>query len=459
MKLTLSTRVLVIICVVAIFLSAFNTYLILDRTRTIQDQLSQLKRDYAAEDSIYGYVIFQDGGLCKAKNQTSGSVDFAAVTASLVISQAIDKGNSVYIKFGNYTLSTDVQVINKKNARIVSDGATIIGNGKKLIIKGDNYSVSQYNLISGLTIINGTVRIENSFGTIVSNIIFENCSTALEIANTETWSEGTKIDNSHFVNSTESIAFRTPTGNATGSYANTEISRCFFNLLDDSVGIKVEQRAEYSDSQLENVRIWMGEYGKSNQTGLSVDGSMFQTLLSSVVFESFANLPLDNASLYGIKLGETADPAPILGSGVNFLGNWTARIYNPFSKWISGFGGVFSRENVNIVVGVNNQYGTTEIIYARPLAISSFKLRVQVQGSFGNGETVTVRFRLEFVDNVVSRSVEKSFTNSSTSWLDDDDMLQLFPAQNVIWAILVDAKSSSASTDAVVQIDVYGVAT
>jgi hypothetical protein len=66
---------------------------------------------------------------------------------------------------------------------------------------------------------------------------------------------------------------------------------------------------------------------------------------------------------------------------------------------------------------------------------------------------------LEFVDNVISGNVEKSFTNNATLWLDDDDMLKLFPSQNVIWAILVDAKSSSASTDAVVKIDVYGVAT
>jgi hypothetical protein len=456
MKLTLSTRVLAVICVVVILLSAFNTYLLLDRTRVLQDQLSQLKRDYSANDSTYGYVIFQDGGLYKAKNQSSGSVDFASATASLVISQAVDKGNTVYIRLGNYTLSTDVQVINKKNARIISDGATIIGNGKKIIIKGDNYTVSQYNLISGLTILNGTVRIENSFGTTVSDIIFENCSTALELANTNTWSEGTKIDNCHFMNSTESLVFRTPTGNGTGSYASTEISRCFFNLLNDSVGIKVEQGAEYSDSQLLNVRMWTGGNGESNQTGLLVDGSMFQTLVSGVVFESFTDVPVN---LYAISLGETAITPPILEGGVSFLGNWTARIYNPFNKWISGLGSVFRRENVNIPVGLNNQYGQTESIQARPLTISSFTARIRVQGSFSSNETVTVRFRLEFVDNVISGNVEKSFTSNSTLWLDDDDMLQLFPSQNVIWAILVDAKSNAASTDAVVQIDVYGVAT
>ena len=452
MKLALSKRVCAVICVVALLLSAVNLYLIL----VLQDRLNTVQRDYSADDSIYGYVIFRDGDLCKAKNQSSGSVDFASADAATVISQAVAKGSLVYIKSGNYTLTADVQVVNKRNARIVSDGATIIGNGKKLTIRGDNYSSSQYNLISGLKIVNGTVRIENSFGTTVSEMVFENCSTALEIANTETWSEGTTIDNVHFINSTESIAFRTPTGNATGSYASTEISRCFFNLLDNSVGINVERNAEYSDSQLLNSRLWLGENGESNQTGLLVDGSMFQTLISGVVFESFAAAP---ANLYAVVLDKNAVTPPTFDGGMSFLGNWSARIYNPYSKWVSGLGSVFRKENVNIPIGLSNEYGATEIIHERPLTISSFKPKIRVAGNFANGETVTVRLRLEFLDNAVSGSIEKSFTSSSTVWLNDDDLMRLFPSQNVIWAVLVDAKSNSAATNVVVQIDVYGTAT
>jgi len=456
MKLTLSKRVCAVICVAALLFSAFNLYLILDNTRILQEKLNTLQRDYSADDSIYGYVVYRDGDLYKAKNQTSGSVDFASAIASVVISQAVAKGTLVYIKSDNYTLTTDVNVINKRNVRIVSDGATIIGDGHKLTIRGDNYSSSQFNLISGLNIVNGTVRIENSFGTTVSDMIFENCSTALEIANTDTWSEGTKIDNIHFINSTEAIAFRTPTANATGSYASTEISRCFFNLLDNSVGINVERGAEYSDSQLLNSRLWLGEHGQSNQTGLLVDGSMFQTLISGVVFESFAAEPVN---LYAVVFGTHAVTPPTFDGGVSFLGNWTARIYNPSSNWVSGLGSIFRRTNVDVPVGSSGEYGTVENIHARPLTISSFKPRIRVQGSFADGETVTVRIRLELLDNAITAGVEKTFTNSSTLWLDDDDMLKLFPSQNVIWAILVDAKSTSATTNVEVQIDVYGTAT
>ena len=456
MKITLSKRLLIAVLAVALALSAFNTYLITYNSSVLQDQLSRLKRDYSSDDSIFGYVIFQEDGMYKAKNQTSGSVDFASFTASIVISQAIAKGTSVYIKPGTYELSTDIQVVNQRNTRIVSDGATIMGNGYRLIIKGDNYSLSQYNLVSGFKIINGTLRIENSFATTVLDMVFENCRTAIELANTRNWTEGTQIENVHFINSTESIAFRTPIGNATGSYASTEIKRCFFNLIDNSIGINIERGAEFSDSQLQNSRMWMGENGQENQTGLRLDGSMHQTLLTSMVFESFAESP---QNLYAVAIGETAVTTPTLDGGVSFLGKWTARVYNPSNRWISGLGGVFRRINVDVSVGRNSEYGNTTDIHVRPLTIASFKPRIQVQGSLINGEAVTVRFRLELVDNVISESVEKTFTNTTVAWLSDDELLKLFPSQDVIWAILVDAKSSSASTNAIVKVDVYGLTT
>ena len=447
MRITLSKRVLAVILVIALVLSAINMYLVFDLRRTLEG---------AANDATYDFVVFQDGGLYKAKNQASGVVDFTSGDAAEVINGALTEGQTVYVKAGSYALSSDIQMYNKENAKVVSDGASILGNGRKLIIKGDNYISSQNNLISGLTVINCTVIIENSFRTTVSNMQFVNCSTALELANSATWTEGTKIEDSRFINFTTAIVFRTPTGNCTGSYASSEIRRCFFNLLDNSVGIVIEQLAELSDSQLQDVRIWMGEndYTK-NQTGLLVDGSMHQTMLSGVVFESFTDNP---AELYAISLGDTSITPPTL-AGVSFLGNWTAKVYNPFSKWISGVGAVFKQENLNVPIGVNGRYGTTQEIQLRPDTISSFKPKIQVQGTFASNETITVRFRLEFVDSIISPSVEKAFINSTTLWLSDDDMLRLLPSQSVIWAILVDAKVSSSSTDNTVQVSLYGVTT
>jgi hypothetical protein len=286
---------------------------------------------------------------------------------------------------------------------------------------------------------------------------FVNCSTAIELANTATWTEGTTIENSRFLDFKEGIAFRTPTTNANGSYASSLVNRCYFNFLDDSVGMNVEQLAEFSDSQVQNVRMWMGERGFiRNQTGLRVDGSMHQTLLSGVVFESFADSP---SELYAISLGQTSITPPTLAEGISFLGNWTAKVHNPFSKWIAGLGGVFKQENLPVSIGLNSQYGDEETFQIRPLTIASFKPKIQVQGSFVHNETVTVRLRLEFPDNVISASIEKFFTNSSALWLGDDDMLKLFPSESVVWAILVDAKVNSKSTDASVQFSIYGITT
>jgi hypothetical protein len=444
MKITLSKYILAVILAIALVLSAANTYLIIS-----------MQSERKTDDSVFSYVVFPDAGTYKAKNQASGLIDFSSSDASTVIRQAIDKGNYVYVKPGIYNLTSDVKILNKLNTRIVSDGATIIGNGFSMVIRGDNYTMSQYDEVSGLTIVNGTIRVENSFATTVSDMTFVNCTTALELVNTDTWTEGTKIDNIHFANCTESISFRTPRGaNANGSYASTEVSRCFFNQQDNSVGILVEKAAEFSDSQVLNSRLWLGGDGKTNQTGLLVDGAMFQTLLSSVVFESFADSP---NNMYAIAIGQNANPAPILDDGVSFLGNWTARIYNPYNVWVSGTGSIFHRTE-NIPLGMGNTYGEAVHIHDRPLTISSFNTKIQVQG-LADGEAVTVRVRLEFVDNVISQSVEKTFTNTTSAWLTDDDLLRLYPSQDVIWAVLVDAKASSASSSASVIVDIYGAVT
>jgi hypothetical protein len=198
----------------------------------------------------------------------------------------------------------------------------------------------------------------------------------------------------------------------------------------------------------------MGDNGNTNITGLKVGGTMSQTLLFGVVFESFTDSP---NMLFAIDITETAIATPIIDGGVSFLGNWTARVHNPYNKWIYGVGSVFDRENQPVPIGVNNQYGANVTIVPKPLKIISFKPKIEVQGSFSQSEAITVRIRFEFVDNVFS-TVERVFSNSSTVWLSDDELLQLFPSQDVIWSIVVDAKSSSGSTDATVKISGYGLA-
>ena len=443
--IAISKRVIVVFFVALLALSLFNTYLIFERTSGPVDTSA----------ISYDFVITQVGNNYQMKNMLTGYTTSTSESASFAINEVLAQGKAVYLNPGTYILDQDVVVSNKMNSKIVSDGATVLGNGRKIIITGDNYTTSKYAVISGLTLINATIRIENSFATTVSNIIFQNASTAIEIANTNSWSEYNEITDCHFINSTEGIAFRTPSGNATGSYASSQINRCFFNLRDNSVGINVEPLAELSDSQIQDIRFWLGENGRTNQTGLKVDGTMYQTLLFGVVFESFTDDPYN---MYAMDIGQTANPAPIIDGGVSFLGNWTSRIHNPYSIWISGVGSAFNRENVNVPVGLNNMFGDNVTIQTLPLKIFSFKPKIEVDGSFSSNEVVTIRVRFEYTDNALSDSVVKTFTSRGVVWLTDDEMMQLYPSQSVIWAVLVDAKSSSGSTNAAITISGYGTA-
>ena len=439
-------RAIIIVLVALLVLSAFNTYLIFVGTQS----------SMSTNAVNYDYVLSRDGNNYKLKNMLTGYVTEKTASASSMLNSALSSGNSVFLNKGTYVLTSDIVVSNKVNAKIVGNNdATIIGNGHKIIVYGENYTTSKNTLISGLTLINATVRVENSFGTTIQNIAFENTSTGIEFVNTNTWSEYNKVENCQFINFTEGIAFRSPVLNGTGSYASTQIDRCSFNLRDYSVGIKVEQSAEFSDSQIQDVRFWMGENEYTNQTGIYVDGAMDQTLLFGVVFESFTSLP---NYLFGIDIGNNCNPAPILNGGVSFLGNWTAKIHDSQGIWLSGDATLFKKENINVPVGTTNAFGLNESIQVRPLTILSFKPNIAVSGSFFDNETVTVRIRIEYIDNVISDSITKTFTNSSSLWLSDEDMMQLFPSQDIVWAIWFDAKSSSSSTDAIVAISGYGTA-
>jgi hypothetical protein len=442
-----SKRAIVILLSAVLLLSAFNTYLILGG-------IQSANRTNALN---YDYVLSKDGDNYLLKNVLTGYVTQQSGGASAAINAAMLEGKSVYLNPGTYQLTDDILIINKIHAKIVgNNNAVIDGKGHKILVYGDSYNTQRSPLISGLTLINTTIRVENAFGTTIQNILFANASIAIEFANTKDWSEFNKIENCQFINVTEGIVFRTPVENATGSYASSIIEHCSFNLQDFSVGIKVEQQAELSDSQIQNVRFWMGENEKkSNQTGIYVDGSMFHTLLLGVVFESFTSEPI---YIFGIEVGPNCDPAPTLTSGVSFLGNWTAKIHNPHSSWLNGEGAIFKQENLQVPVGTNNQYGTNQTLHIRPLTIYSFNPKITVDGSFPNNETVTVRVRIEYIDNYISGSVVRSFASSGSVWLSDVEIMQLLPSQSIVWAIIVDAKTNAGSTDAVVKFSGYGTA-
>jgi hypothetical protein len=450
MKIVLTSRIISLVLIVVLLATALNVGLVINVYNKVND-VGQ------TDSSGFEFVVSQTGSSSfQVRNTFTKEIISGFASASIAINYAFSQGNTVFLK-GTFDLTADIVISNRWNAKLVGDTAVINANGHSIIIHGDDYTYSKYPLVSGLILNDGTLRIENTFGATVTNMLFQDSRVGLEFTNDNTWTEGSKIENCHFINCTEGIAFHTPKGaKATGSYESTEINRCFFNQYDNSVAINVETKAELSCSQLQNVRIWIGEYGNTNQTGLRMAGSMSQTLLVGVVFESFSKAP---DRLFGIDIIETASTIPILESNVSFLGSWTADVHNPPYKWLSATGAsYFAQKDLSVNIGLNGKFGAPTIIRPDPLKVASFKPKIDVNGSFKHSETITVRIKLEFIDNTCSREIEKVFTSSSTVWFTDDDLLAMYPSQNIVKAIIVDAACNSSSTDAVVKVSGYGTA-
>jgi len=445
MKVVLSGRVVGLVLVVVLFATVFNTCLVV----SVFSKVSDVGH---TDSSGFEFVVFQNGTSVQVYNTLTKERFSGFASTSIAINYVFSQGNTVFLK-GIFDLSGDIVISNKWNAKLVGDSAVINANGYAIVVHGDDYTYSKYPLISGLTLNNGTLRIENTLGATITNMNFQNCPTGLEFANDNTWTEFSKIENCHFINCKEGIAFRTPKGTATGSYESTDISRCLFNQLDHSIAINVERNAELSCSQLQNVRIWLGEHGNTNQTGIRIAGSMSQTLLTGVVFESFSKNP---NNIFGIDVIETTYTQPILNTDVSFLGEWTTLIHNPSGKWNYGTSSAFSQKNIPLQIGTNNNYGTPLTIKPTPLKIANFKPKIDINGNFKQNEKITIRIKLEFIDGTYSKPIEKTFTTNTTTWLTDDELLEIYPSQNLILSIIIDATTNTNNTDATIKISGYG---
>lgn len=408
-----------------------------------------------AED--YDYVIYLNSGNVYVKNGTTGRVEFIGENLSQVMSFVL-KGCDlkIFIKSGEHDASSGITIKNLSNVKIVSDGAKINLKGSIFAIKGDYWGKSRHIHIEGLTIFNGSLLIENSFMATVRNCIFEDSEMGIILLNTKSWTECTKIEDCYFNNVRKGIVFKTPSGNGTRSYANNEIKRCYFELTrENSVGVHVEPLSDFNEGLIQNVRIWMGEVSEINQTGLLIEGSMLNTLVQDTVFESFADKP---QNIFGIYLGPGGE-SPILGHGIVFCGNLTRKIYNPFNKWIYGAGGSFKVENVSVPLGLSGSYGAEReigLVTHLALPVYSFNVKLCVYGYFSAEETVFVRFRLKFLDDTFSESLELSFKNATVLWLGYDELLEIWPNRNIIQSLVVDAKTIKESTNVKVSVSVYG---
>lgn len=408
----------------------------------------------------YDYIIYLNGREVIVKNGTTGLVELTELDLSKILNSLLRRdGLNILIKAGEYNVSDNILVYNLKGVRIIGDGSNstkLNMNGRSLIIKGESWEKSINNHVEGLKIYNGNIIIENSFKTVIKNCFFVNSDTGVILTNTNGWTECTLIEECYFVNVYRGIVFKTPVNNGTRSYANTEIRRCFFELMrEGAIAIYVERGADFNEGIMLNVRIWMGKPAEKDQTGIVIEGSMLNTVLCNVVFESFAKIPVN---IYGIRVGEYSDP-PIIGSGVVFCGNLTGRIYNPYGKWLYGSGGSFKVENIEVPLGTWNRFGSTVELGSLPhlsLAVCTLNVKVQIEGNFLEYEEVQVRLRFKFIDDSFSDQLILSFTSPQTVWVGRDDWLKIWPTRHIISALIVDARTNAHASNVIVKVSAYG---
>jgi hypothetical protein len=117
----------------------------------------------------------------------------------------------------------------------------------------------------------------------------------------------------------------------------------------------------------------------------------------------------------------------------------------------------FKSTGISVAVGTGGAYGTASTITSPSGVITYPRVKITWGGTFGTGETVTVKVEAVYTDGSTAY-VEKSATATGSLWLTDDDIMSLITQGKDIVNLNVYAKSSATSTSVTVTVDAYGKA-
>ena len=117
--------------------------------------------------------------------------------------------------------------------------------------------------------------------------------------------------------------------------------------------------------------------------------------------------------------------------------------------------GTLKATGVSVSIGTGDVYGSATSITSPSGRISYFRLRITWGGTFGTGETVTVKVEAVY-SNGSTAYIEKSATSTGYLWLTDDDLLSLVAQGKDIVQLNVYAKTNLTSTSVTVTVDVFG---
>jgi len=108
-------------------------------------------------------------------------------------------------------------------------------------------------------------------------------------------------------------------------------------------------------------------------------------------------------------------------------------------------------------VGTGGVYGAAvDIEPAANKSILPLQVKTSTAGTFGTGETVTVRVTATFSDGTTA-SVTKTHSAAGDIWFAEADLAGLMKDGAYITKLSVDATSSAATTAVIASVDVYGL--
>jgi hypothetical protein len=117
----------------------------------------------------------------------------------------------------------------------------------------------------------------------------------------------------------------------------------------------------------------------------------------------------------------------------------------------------FKVTGLSVTVGTGGAYGSASAITTLSGMITYPRIKITWGGTFGTGETVTVKVEAVYTDGTTAY-VEKSATATGSTWLTDDDIISLITQGKDIVKLNVYAKTNLSSTTVTVTVDAYGKA-
>jgi len=189
--------------------------------------------------------------------------------------------------------------------------------------------------------------------------------------------------------------------------------------------------------------------------GILLDSSTGIIVRGNHVFDTRAIN--DKTQGYGIYEYSASDYNIIINNDVR--GNKTGGIVRAgeHSKVMRNIG--YDTENfkstTSVPIGTGGAYGSAVAITSLSGVITYPRVKITWGGTFGTGETVTVKVEAVYSDGSTA-FVEKSATATGSLWLTDDDILALITQGKDITKINIYAKTNLSSTSVTVTVDAYG---